>query len=73
MHDRLVEVLKHLSFKNDQIVYIKKQAENRFTEANEHCVKETEAKNKQLQEVEKKIERLEERLMNDELEAPTYK
>lgn len=73
MHDDLETILSYLSFTEKQVEHITKTANSTLKEAVQIKLKQAEVKKEQLKSVLLKIERLEERLVNDEIETETYR
>lgn len=73
LHDDLETILSYLSFTEKQVEHITKTANSTLKEAVQIKLKQAEVKKEQLKSVLLKIERLEERLVNDEIETETYR
>lgn len=73
LHEQFDEILAHLSLREDQIQYIRKSAEHRMKDTLEHKRSQLSEKTKELAKIDEKIERLEEKMLNDEIETVTYK
>lgn len=73
LHEQFREVMKSLSFEEEDLTYLKTSAEKQMQVSIEEQSKTLDSKLKQLKEIEKKILRLEEKMMNDEIQASTYK
>lgn len=73
IHSQLDQLLKELSFSQHQVEQICMTAGKALKDAQVVKEKQAEAKKEELNTVKVKIERLEERLVNDEIEADTYK
>lgn len=73
LHDQMDEILKLLCFKQEQVDYLLLQTERKLKESLKLDSLEKQKMEKGLASMEKKIEKLEERLMNDEIGGDTYK
>lgn len=73
LHEQFNAILHHLSLSTEQVNYIQKNVASMLTEALNDRVKQIGEKTKTLHELDIKIEKLEDRLMNDEIEPDTYK
>jgi site-specific DNA recombinase len=73
LHKQFKALLDELSFSEPQIKKIRKLVKGKLQDAISEKESSIATKSNQLTEVNKKIEKLEARLMNDEIEASTYK
>ncbi|MBW7891439.1 MAG: recombinase family protein [Chitinophagaceae bacterium] len=73
LHEKFEELLETLSFNDRQIEYISKTAKQLMRQATKDNTDIVKARSQQLNEIGKKVDKLEERLMNDEIDAATYK
>lgn len=73
LHDRFKELLNELSFSETQIKKVRKLVKEKLQQAMSEKESGIATRSTQLTEVNKKIEKLEARLMNDEIESSTYK
>lgn len=73
IHGQLAELMQFFSFTQEQVDHICETAQRTLEAAQVIRAKQAEEKKAQLKEVKDKIERLEERLMEDEIEPDTYK
>ena len=73
LHKQFEELLETLSFTKKQVEFIERKAKERLENQTSDSKKVFIARQKQLAEIEQKIEKLEERLMNDEIDGATYK
>lgn len=73
LHDEWTEILKLLSFNTEQINAIIKNSKTDLQAALKGRVEQIGERQTELADLEGKIERLEEKMMNDEIEPNTYK
>lgn len=73
LHEKFEELLDMISFTERQVKKITQEAKAFLQESTKESVGVFESRTKQLAEVNKKVDRLEERLMNDEIDGITYK
>ncbi|MHB8206441.1 recombinase family protein [Mucilaginibacter sp.] len=73
LHNQFNDLLRSLSFSQEQLKTITKMVSDKLKNIIGDKENELAAKSKALLEINKKIEKLETRLMNDEIEASTYK
>jgi hypothetical protein len=73
LHDEWNEILRLLSFSTGQINTIVKNSKTDLHAALKGMVEQIGERQKELADLEVKIERLEEKMMNDEIEPNTYK
>lgn len=72
IHEKFDQVLRGLSFPKHHINYIQEKAKERLIEPLKFKMEKQKIKFKELQEINQKIFRLEERFLNDEIESSTY-
>jgi len=73
LHNQFNDLLRSLSFSQEQLKAITKMVSTKLKNIIGDKENELAAKSKELLEINKKIEKLETRLMNDEIEPSTYK
>lgn len=73
LHNQFNDLLRSLSFSQDQLKTITKMVSTKLKTIIGDKENELATKSKELLEINKKIEKLEARLMNDEIEPSTYK
>ena len=73
MHDKLAKLMHCLDYTKEQAAYLIDRVKVRLSETGGLRVQQQAVKEKNLEEVEQKIERLEERLINEEIETETYR
>jgi site-specific DNA recombinase len=73
LHEQFNKVLHLLSFDNDQVSYLIKEVKSKVEHSLQSRKIHITKKNEGLATVNRKIEKLEERLMNDEINSQTYK
>ena len=73
LHDEWNEILQLLSFSSEQVKTIQKNSKTDLQAALKGMVEQIGDRQKELADIEAKIEKLEEKMMNDEIEASTYK
>ena len=73
LHDKFKELLGQLSFSTEQITYIGNEVKTMLKTALKNMETQLASKAKQLEQVNKKIEELEERFFNKDIEVETYK
>ncbi|MCR8560468.1 recombinase family protein [Mucilaginibacter sp. BJC16-A38] len=73
MHEKFEQLIAHLDFTGEQLAYLISKMKASINESGSVRLQQQQAKEKNLAEIEKKIDKLEERLMNDEIESDTYK
>ncbi|WP_341834850.1 recombinase family protein [Chitinophaga pollutisoli] len=73
LHKQLDEILDLCSFKPEQTTYIAEKAKERMNEALAERTQQVAIKTKELEEINRKIEKNEERFMEDIIEPETYR
>ncbi|HET6253002.1 MAG TPA: recombinase family protein [Puia sp.] len=73
LHDMVEKVLQILSFTDEDVAQIKQYASEELTKATKYKTALLNSKYKEFNEVSLKIENLERKMINDEIEASTYK
>jgi site-specific DNA recombinase len=73
LHERVENLLYHLSFTNEQVDRIATYSRQEITHAMAHNTERVKTKMSDLKAVNEKIERLEEKIVNDLIEPKTYK
>jgi len=73
MHATFEKLLEAMNFTKDQVGFIKQRAQSTLGEQATEREKQNEARKKALNLVESKIDKLEQRYMDDEIEPETYK
>ena len=73
LHEQFKEVLRNLSLNEKQISYIREAAKEKMKDNLEKRKIGLDAKNKELLEVERQIDQLEQKLLEDKIEPSTYK
>jgi site-specific DNA recombinase len=73
LHEKFKEILQQLSFTSEQVNYLTAQVKSMLKTALKDRETQLAGKTKQLQDVNKSIENLEERLFNRDIEVETYK
>jgi site-specific DNA recombinase len=73
LHEKFEELLDLISFSEAQVTKIIFEANKFLLESTKQSAGVVEERTKQLADVNKKVDRLEERLMNDEIDGVTYK
>ncbi|MBL4678079.1 MAG: recombinase zinc beta ribbon domain-containing protein [Mucilaginibacter sp.] len=73
IHPQLDELIKHMSLNQKQLDTISERSMFSLKGAQAIRTKQIEVKKKELKDLHTKIERLEERIMNEEIESETYK
>jgi len=73
IHEKVDQLLDHLSFSNEQVSKIAQYADEELSKAVGYRAKSLKSKETEFRELNTKIERLEYKMINDEIEASTYK
>jgi site-specific DNA recombinase len=73
LHNQFNDMLRSLSFSQEQLTTIKALVSEKLKKSLNEKESKLKTKTSQLAEINKKIEKLEERLMNEEIEASTFK
>uniref|UniRef100_UPI0026366E34 recombinase family protein n=1 Tax=uncultured Dysgonomonas sp. TaxID=206096 RepID=UPI0026366E34 len=72
LHQQFAELLDHLSLTEEQVLYIKDNVKNSLNQGIDNHEKVLRARKTQIEKIEKKIESLEARLFEDEIDGATY-
>ncbi|HEY8968165.1 MAG TPA: recombinase zinc beta ribbon domain-containing protein, partial [Puia sp.] len=73
IHDRVEEVLAYLSFTDEQVAKIVAYAKEELRKATNYRTESIKGKERDLKEMQGKIEKLEEKMINDLIEPATYR
>jgi len=73
LHDKYKTLVSHLNLRQEDVDYITERTKKELKKQVALRKKQAEIKTEELKKVEKQIERLEERMINEELEPATYK
>ncbi|MDB5124810.1 MAG: site-specific recombinase, invertase Pin [Mucilaginibacter sp.] len=73
LHEKFKQILAHLSFSPEQVAYLCNQVKTLLKSALKDRETQLASKTKEVEELRKKIESLEERFLNKEIEVDTYK
>lgn len=73
IHEEWAQILQLLSFTDKQLEKVIGRSKEQLQQAKKKDLDSTSEKRLQLSELDQKMERLEEKMMNDEIDAPTYK
>jgi septal ring factor EnvC (AmiA/AmiB activator) len=73
LHEKILEIIKYLSLTQEQIIHVEEFAKTRLEESLSKMSILLDEKNRAYKEASEKLDKLEERLLKDEIEVSTYK